>query len=137
MSYFYLLRSSQRKSYRRHLKKSPHWNFQNNSFSPVVEVNLHSSSQSETVLGTISSNSDASYNPTPLPAPVHNPTPLNLKHNKLQQLKDAQKKEKNHNECWWEKIWFQIILKNINMFTYFWKSLFIDMVRLVWLCLTK
>lgn len=53
---------------------------------------------SETVLGAISSNSDASYNPTPLPAPLHNPTPLNLKDNNLQQLKDAQK-EKNHTEC--------------------------------------
>lgn len=63
-------------------------------FPPVVKVNSHASPQSETVLGAISSNSDASYTPTPIPAPVYNPTPLNLKDNNLQQLKDAKKKRR-------------------------------------------
>lgn len=65
-------------------------------FPPVVKVNSNSSSQSEAVLGAISSNSDASYNPTPLPAPVYNPTPLSLKDNNLQQLKDAKKRKESY-----------------------------------------
>lgn len=68
--------------------------FPKDLFPPVVKVNSNSSSQSEAILGAISSDSDASYTPTPIPstAPVYNPTPLNLKDNKLQLLKDAQKK---------------------------------------------
>lgn len=63
-------------------------------FYPVVKVNSQSSS--EAILRATSSDSDAFYFPTPIPAtaPVYNPTPLNLKDNKLQQLKDAQRK--NH-----------------------------------------
>lgn len=61
-------------------------------FYPVVKVNSQSSS--EAILRATSSDSDAFYFPTPIPAtaPVYNPTPLNLKDNKLQLLKDAQRK---------------------------------------------
>lgn len=67
--------------------------FPQDLFPPVVKVNSNSASLSETILGAISSDSD-SYTPTPIPstAPVYKPTPLNLKDNKLQHLKDAQKK---------------------------------------------
>lgn len=53
-------------------------------FYPVVKVNSQSSS--EAILRATSSDSDAFYFPTPIPAtaPVYNPTPLNLKDNKLQ-----------------------------------------------------
>lgn len=69
-------------------------NFPIDRFYPVVKVNSQSSS--EAILRATSSDSDAFYFPTPIPAtaPVYNPTPLNLKDNKLQQLKDAQRK--NH-----------------------------------------
>lgn len=59
-------------------KEVPTLKFPKDIFLPVVKVNSHASSQSKTVICAISSNSDASYTPTPLPAPVHNPTPLNL-----------------------------------------------------------
>lgn len=53
-------------------------------FYPVVKVNSQSSS--EAILRATSSDSDAFYFPTQIPAtaPVYNPTPLNLKDNKLQ-----------------------------------------------------
>lgn len=67
--------------------------FPKDLFPPVVKVNSNSASLSEAILGAISPDSD-SYTPTPIPstAPVLKPTPLNLKDNKLQHLKDAQKK---------------------------------------------
>lgn len=66
--------------------------FRKDLFPPVVKANSQPSS--EAILGAISSDSDASHFPTPIPAtgPVYSPTPLNLKDNKLQQLKDARKK---------------------------------------------
>lgn len=62
-------------------------------FPPVVKVNSQSSSQCEAILGAIASDSDVSYSPTVIPstAPVYNPTPLNLKDTKLQQLKEQKK----------------------------------------------
>lgn len=67
--------------------------FPKDLFPPVVKINSNSASLSEAILGAISPDSD-SYTPTPIPstAPVYKPTPLNLKDNKLQHLKDAQKK---------------------------------------------
>lgn len=60
----------------------------------IYVVKANSQSSSEAILRATSSDSDAFYFPTPIPAtaPVYNPTPLNLKDNKLQQLKDAQRK---------------------------------------------
>lgn len=75
----------------RHLKISPH-RTPIDRFYPVVKVNSQSSSAA--ILRATSSDSDAFYFPTPIPAtaPVYNPTPLNLKDNKLQLLQDAQRK---------------------------------------------
>lgn len=62
-------------------------------FYPVVKV--YSQSSFEAILRATSFDSDAFYFPTSIPAtaPVYNPTPLNLKDNKLQQLKDARRKK--------------------------------------------
>lgn len=73
-------------------KEAATLDFSTDLFPPVVKGN--SPPSSEAILGAVSSDLDASYFPTPIPAtsPVYNPTHLNLKDNKLQQLKDAQKK---------------------------------------------
>lgn len=73
-------------------KEAATLDFPTNLFSPVVKGN--SPPSSEAILGAVSSDLDASYFPTQIPATssVYNSTPLNLKDNKLQQLKDAQKK---------------------------------------------
>lgn len=90
MSYHFL-RSSKR-TLHEEFKDFATQDFPIDRFNPVVEVNSQSSS--EAILRATSSDSDAFYFPTPIPAtaPVYNPTPLNLKDNKLQQLKDAQRK---------------------------------------------
>lgn len=95
MSYhFFFLRSSKRTLHEA-FKDFATQHFLIDRFYPVVKVNPQSSS--EAILRATSSDSDAFYFPTRIPAtaPVYNPTPLNLKDNKLQQLKDAQRK-KNH-----------------------------------------
>lgn len=91
MSYHFFWRSSKRTLHEA-FKDFATQDFPIDRFYLVVKVNSQSSS--EAILRATSSDSDAFYFPTPIPAtaPVYNPTPLNLKDNKLQLLKDAQRK---------------------------------------------